>query len=105
MSAEFLPYLKDPIALVGRQIKQRFQDKESGIATWYCGRVIDYCTSKKIHCVVYDGEDNQYHYDLTVDFLNGDLIDTWHNYVQGLVKCINSQQAHIAMYMYRLQPV
>lgn len=71
LPAEFLPFLKDPIALAGRQIKQRFQDEESGIETWYCGRVIEYCTSKKIHCVIYDGDDNQYHFDLAVDFLNG----------------------------------
>ena len=63
-----------PIALVGRQIKQRFQDEESGIITCYHGRVIDYCTSQKIHCVVYEGDDNQYQYDLAIDLLNGDLI-------------------------------
>ena len=74
LPAECLAFLKDPIALVGRQIKQRFQDEESGIATWYCGRVIDYCTSKKIHSVVYEGDENQYHYDLAVDLLNGDSI-------------------------------
>ena len=69
-----LAFLEDPAALVGRQIKQRFQDEESGLATWYCGKVLDYCTSKKLHCVVYEGEDNQCHYDLAVDLLNGDLI-------------------------------
>ena len=67
LPAECLAFLRDPIALVGRQIKQRFQDEESGIATWYCGRVIDYCTSKKIHSVVYEGDKKQYHYDLAVD--------------------------------------
>ena len=70
LPAECLAFLKDPIALVGRQIKQ---DEESGIATWYCGRVIDYCTSKKIHSV-YEGDEKQYHYDQAVDLLNGDLI-------------------------------
>ena len=74
LPAQCLAFLEDPIALVGRQVKQRFQDEESGITTWYCGTVIDYCTSKRIHCVVYEGDDNQYHYDLAVDLVNGDLI-------------------------------
>ena len=62
--SECLAFLKDPIALVGKQIKQRFQDEENSIVTWYHGRVIDYCTSKKVHCVVYEGDDNQYQYDI-----------------------------------------
>ena len=52
LPAECLAFVKEPIALVGRRIKQTlqtFQDQESGLSTWYCGRVIDYCISKKIH--------------------------------------------------------
>ena len=40
LPAQCLAFLEDPIALVGRQVKQRFQDEESGITTWYCGTVI-----------------------------------------------------------------
>ena len=74
LPAEYSSFLTDPSFLVGRRIKQQFQDGESGATTWYCGTVLDYCVSKKTHSIVYDGDDNQYHYDLAIDLLNGDLI-------------------------------
>ena len=93
---------KDPIALVGRQIKQ---DEESGITTWYCGRVIDYCTSKKIHCVAYEGDDNQYHYDLAVDLLNGDLTElfSWSGEIQRNINYVHNKCAIITTYYGLLQ--
>ena len=42
-SSEFSIMIKDPKALVGRQIKQKFQTEEDGRIFWYNGR-ISVCT-------------------------------------------------------------
>ena len=42
----------------------------------------------KIHCVVYEGDDNQYHYDLAVDLRNGDLIECIYNLLYILIAVI-----------------
>ena len=56
--------------------KQRFQDEDDDpeSCTWYVGRVIGYRDSDKIHCIDYDGENEVSYFDLTIDFLNGDII-------------------------------
>ena len=74
--SEFAPFLERPTTLVGKRIKQRFQDEDDDpeSCTWYVGRVIGYRDSDKTHCIDYDGEDEVCYFDLTIDFLNGDII-------------------------------
>ena len=76
LPANFEAFIEHPNALVGRHIKQRFKDPENSTTAWYSGKVLGYCQSKKIHTVVYEGDKNQYHFDLAVDLINGDLIVT-----------------------------
>ena len=42
--SEFAPFLEQPTTLVGKRIKQRFQDEcgDPESCTWYVGTVIDY---------------------------------------------------------------
>ena len=40
----------------------------------YTGSVVDYDYDTKTHKVLYDGEENYYYFDLTMDIINGDLI-------------------------------
>ena len=40
----------------------------------YVGRVIGYRDSDKTHCIDYDGEDEVCYFDLTIDFLNEDIV-------------------------------
>ena len=74
--SEFAPFLQQPTTLVGKRIKQRFQDEgdDPESCTWYVGRVIGYRDSDKTHCIDYDGEDEVCYFDLTIDFLNGDIV-------------------------------
>lgn len=72
--SEFAPFLEQPTTLVGKRIKQRFQDGDDPEScTWYVGRVIGYRDSDKTHCIHYDGEDDVCYFDLSIDFLNGDI--------------------------------
>ena len=74
--SEFAPFLEQPTTLVGKRIKQRFQD-ESGdpeSCTWYVGTVINYRICDKTHCIEYDEEEEVCYFDLTIDFLNGDIV-------------------------------
>ena len=50
---------------------QRFQveSDDPKSCTW---RVIDYRYSDKTHCIEHDGEEEVCHFDLPIDFLNGD---------------------------------
>lgn len=73
LPAEFIPFLEQPFTLVGKQIKQRFQD-ESESCAWYVGTVTDYRVSDKTYSIEYDGEEEVCYFDLTIDFLNGDII-------------------------------
>ena len=42
--------------------------------TWYEGTVTGYRASDKAHCVEYDDEEEVYYFDLTIDFLNSDIV-------------------------------
>ena len=66
-------FIKDPKALVGHQIKQRFV-VEDDLVKWYNGIVVNYCPSSKTHEVQYESDDARYSFDLIVDILNDDLI-------------------------------
>ena len=37
-------------------------------------KLFDYRDSDKTHCIEYDGEEEVCHFDLTIDFLNGDIV-------------------------------
>lgn len=60
--------------MIGRQVKQRFLDEEDGNSTWYLGTVIDYLPHEKKHCLTYEGESEECHFDLTLDLLLGDIL-------------------------------
>ena len=74
--SEFAIFLEQPTTLVGKRIKQRFQDEgaDPESCTWYIGEVIGYRDADKTHCIHYDGEDEVCYFDLTIDFLNGDIV-------------------------------
>ena len=64
--------LGDPSFLVGQEILHRFED-ESGKESWFSGIVIRYNAENNTHEVVYDGESEHCHFDLTRDIIDGDL--------------------------------
>ena len=76
LSVEFVSFLERPMTLIGKRIKQRFQDESNNPdnCTWYEGTVTGYRASDKAHCVEYDEEEEVYYFDLTIDFLNGDIV-------------------------------
>ena len=64
--------LSNPTSLVGKEILHKFQidsDKEC----WFSGVVISYDVQNNTHEIVYDGELEHCHFDLTQDILDGDL--------------------------------
>ena len=71
---ECAAFIKDPITLVGKQIRQKFKEEDSGALVWYHGTIIEYSDKEKTHCIIYDGDDEQYNYDLILDLLIGDLV-------------------------------
>ena len=76
LPVEFVSFLERPMTLIGKRIKQRFQDESNNPdnCTWYEGTVTGYRASDKAHCVEYDEEEEVYYFDLTIDFLNGDIV-------------------------------
>ena len=66
LPTEFEPFVKSPRTLVGKKIKQKFRDEDSGGLLWYCGMIMDYSDNEKTHCIKYDGDDELYHYDKKV---------------------------------------
>ena len=67
-------FIRNPTSLIGRQVKQRFLDGENGNSTWYLGTVKNYSYEDKTHCLTYEGESEDCNFDLTLDFLLGDLL-------------------------------
>ena len=78
-ASKYSHFIKDPKALVGHQIKQRFVVED--LVKWYDGIVVNYCPSSKTHEVEYEGDDARYSFDLIVDILNDDLI------IDGICSC------------------
>ena len=74
ISPEILLFLKQPTKLIGKRIKQRFEDESGDSESWYSGTVIDYQASDKTHSIKFEGEDDVCIFDLTIDFLNGDIV-------------------------------
>ena len=73
LPSEYASFIMDPTTLVSKRIKHKFQDKDNSYR-WYLGTVIAYQPTDKTHCILYDGEEEACYFDLTVDFLTGDLI-------------------------------
>ena len=71
---ECAKFIEDPINLVGERIKHKFKDEDSGDLVWYHGTVIGYSNEEKTHCITYEGDDEQYYYDIILDLLIGDLV-------------------------------
>ena len=71
-----LYFFERPMTLIGKRIKQRFQDESNNPDnfTWYEGTVTGYRAFDKAHCVEYDEEEEVYYFDLTIDFLKGDIV-------------------------------
>lgn len=68
-------FIRNPISLIGQRVKQRFLDGEATCtSTWYWGTVKDYSPKEMTHCLMYEGDTEEYHFDLTIDLLLGDLI-------------------------------
>ena len=67
-------YVRNPSLLVGCQIKHKFEIPESGEETWFYGSVMAYDSTKKLHEINYDDEQEHSYFDLTQDLIMGDLI-------------------------------
>lgn len=66
-------FIGNPVLLIGRRVKQRFLDGEATCtSTWYRGIVKDYSPQEKMHFITYEGDTEEYHFDLTIDLLLGD---------------------------------
>ena len=63
----------DPFSLVGKEINHRFM-LESGEEEWFRGFVLSYNTNTKMHELIYDGETDHQHFDLSEDIANGDVM-------------------------------
>ena len=65
---------KDPNAMVGKEIKHKFKDEDTGEERWYNGIIIDYNPFTELHEVSYHGEEEHCFFDLIQDLIAGDLI-------------------------------
>ena len=72
-ASKYSHFIKDPKALVGHQIKQKFVVEED-LVKWYNGIVVKYCPQSRTYEVEYEGDNTSYSFDLIVDILNDDLI-------------------------------
>jgi hypothetical protein len=66
------PMPTSPFSIVGKEIQHRFI-VESGEEQWFCGFVLGYNTNTKMHELIYDGETDHQHFDLSEDIGNGDV--------------------------------
>ena len=49
-------------------LKQNF-----GEVKWYCGTIISYDVTTKLHEIEYDGEEEHCYFDLVIELLSGDI--------------------------------
>ena len=66
------PDISDPVSLVGKEILYQFY-LESGEHDWFYGVLISYNAATKTHKLVYEGETEHHHFDLTEDIMQGDI--------------------------------
>ena len=71
LPAECAPFFTNPTSLIGRKVMHRFVDRTP---TWYSGTIIEYSHEQKTHCLIYEGDPEQYHFHIGVDLLLGDLM-------------------------------
>ena len=64
--------MSDPSSLLGKEILYKFQT-DSGEESWFSGIVISYNPEENTHEILYDGESEHCHFDLTQDIVDGDL--------------------------------
>ena len=76
MSCSLEEIVVNPHLLVGQRIRQRFKVEESSELVWYFGTVLKMNPSTYEFQVLYDGEDETYHYPLLDDIKSGDLMLT-----------------------------
>ena len=67
-----MPTTSDSSSLVGKEVLHRFM-LESGEEKWFHGVVISYNAATQRHELVYDGETDHQHFNLTEDIRDGDL--------------------------------
>ena len=67
------PDLDNPLLLVGKKILHKFF-LETGEFRWYHGAVTSYNPVTRTHELVYEGELEHQHYDLTENILEGDIL-------------------------------
>ena len=60
--------------MVGKEIKHKFKDEDTGEERWYNGTIIDCNPFTKLHEVSYHGEEENCFFDLIQDLIAGDLI-------------------------------
>lgn len=65
--------IPDPNSIVGKRICHKFELEETQEEHWYYGNVMGYNAITKLHEVIYDGEEEHCHFDLTQDLILGDL--------------------------------
>ena len=65
---------KDPNTMVGKQVKHKFKDEDTGEEQLYNGTIINYNPYTKLHEVSYHGEEEHCFFNLIQDLITGDLI-------------------------------
>ena len=52
----------------------RFEFEDTHLEKWYSGTVVDYNPVSKLRTIKYDGEEDHCQFDITVDYIVGDLV-------------------------------
>ena len=69
-------YTIDPLTLVGKKVNHKFELEDTHLEKWYSGTVVDYNPVSKLHTIKYDGEEDHCQFDITMDYILGDLVVT-----------------------------
>ena len=64
----------DPFTLLGKRVHHKFELEDTHLEKWYSGMVVDYDPVTKLHTIKYDGEEDHCQFDVTVDYILGDLV-------------------------------
>ena len=64
----------DPFTLIGKRVNRKFEVEDTHLEKWYSGTVVDYDPVSKLHTIKYDGEEDHCQFDITVDYILGDLV-------------------------------
>ena len=79
LPAECALFFTNPTSLIGRKVMHRFVEEEDRTPTWYSGTIIEYSHEQKNHCLIYEGDPEQYHFHMSGFFTRrfNDLL-SWH---------------------------